>query len=139
MIRLISHITLSALLLLSATGMTINMHYCHDQLVDLAIMAPAESCCGSGLNENHANSDESICNSGHCVDETVSFESTSDYVVSIFSINLDNDHSSDVFYSATFIVEYKSIRENSQTDILDFRKPPTHRGVVLSEIQTFLI
>ncbi len=45
MIRKTLHIIVASFILISTMGITINMHYCHDQLIDLAFNAPAHSCC----------------------------------------------------------------------------------------------
>ena len=138
MIRLIIHIALSVLLLLSATGVTVNMHYCHDQFVDMALFVPAESCCESGIHESNTNHGEELSKPDHCKDMTLRLESTKDYLVSAYSFNQE-DNSFELFFTiALTVIEQKGI-ESSDNKILNFKKPPTYPGVVLSQIQTYLI
>jgi len=139
MIKLLSHITLSALLLISATGITINLHYCQDQLIDMALITPAEDCCESVAHENHCHHDLDIGDSNHCDDETVKFESTSDYVVSSYSFSFENDYAFDLFFTAQIIVEDYNTIETTTAIVQNFKKPPNPQEVVLSQIQSFLI
>ena len=55
------HITLAFLVFLSSTGVTINSHYCMDELKDLSIFLPAKSCCG----ERHQELQENLCDQKH--------------------------------------------------------------------------
>ena len=48
MFRKVLHIITAGLILISITGFTVSMHYCHDQLIDLALFSPAQSCCDTG-------------------------------------------------------------------------------------------
>ncbi len=48
MIRIVSHIIFSLLLLVSTTGLAISKHYCTGELVSISIFNEAESCCDSG-------------------------------------------------------------------------------------------
>ena len=139
MIKFLSNITLSALLLLSATGMTLNLHYCHNQLIDLALIAPADNCCEADAHEDHCHNDMDKGNSNHCDDETVKIESTSDYVVSTHSFSFENAHSFDLFFTTPLIVNNQSTIESTTLTVLNFKKPPKPQEVVLSQIQSFLI
>jgi hypothetical protein len=56
MIKKLSHIILSVLLLTTTIGLAVSKHYCHDNLVGTAVFGKAESCCDDGgccTNENH--------------------------------------------------------------------------------------
>jgi hypothetical protein len=139
MIKTVIHITLSVLLLLTATGLTINMHYCHDQLIDLALIAPAKSCCETDGHDDPCGHDAMISNMSHCEDETIKFESTCDYVVPLHSISFETTRSFDLFFSTTLSGNNRGTRVSSSTAMLNFKKPPAPREVILSEIQSFLI
>ena len=139
MLKLCSHITLSVLLLLSATGMTINLHYCHDQLIDLALIAPAKSCCEADLLEDNCHQNMSISNTNHCNDETIKFETANDYVVSGYSFSFENAHSFELFYTTPVTIYGEVLGEYSKTTFFNIKKPPNPREVVLSQIQSFLI
>ena len=138
MVKLLSHIMLSVLLLLSATGLTVNMHYCHDQFVDMALFVPADSCCESGIHESNTNHGEELSKPDHCKDMTLGLESTNDYVVSPFSFNQEYN-SFELFFTSIFTGEKQKAIESSVYTILSFKKPPTYPEVVLSQIQTYLI
>lgn len=56
MIKKLSHIIFAILLLISTMGMAVSKHYCHNNLVDIAVFSEAQSCCNDGgccTNENH--------------------------------------------------------------------------------------
>ena len=56
MLRKISHIILSALLLATTMGMAVSKHYCSGSFVSLKLFDEAKSCCGDSdccHNENH--------------------------------------------------------------------------------------
>ena len=56
MIRNLSHIILTTLLLATTMGFGVSKHFCHSSLVDVSFFAQAESCCDKGgccTNENH--------------------------------------------------------------------------------------
>lgn len=49
MLRKITHMFLALFLLISTTGITVSMHYCHGKLVSASIIREAKSCCdGTG-------------------------------------------------------------------------------------------
>ena len=48
MLKRISHISLSLLLLISTIGFAVSKHYCGDSLVDVALNKNADSCCDDG-------------------------------------------------------------------------------------------
>jgi hypothetical protein len=48
MLKRISHIVLSVLLLASTMGLTISKHYCGDSLISISVLIEAESCCETG-------------------------------------------------------------------------------------------
>ena len=45
MLRKITHIIAASILLVSSMGFTISKHYCNNQLRDVVIDQPAETCC----------------------------------------------------------------------------------------------
>jgi hypothetical protein len=56
MLRKISHIILSVLLLTTTMGMAVSKHYCSGSFVSLKLFDEAKSCCGDSdccHNENH--------------------------------------------------------------------------------------
>ncbi|MFC2080107.1 hypothetical protein ACFLRQ_01390 [Bacteroidota bacterium] len=129
MIKIISYIVLSSLLILSSTGLSINMHYCHDELVDVAVSAPASSCCDDG--------DEDNCPS--CHDKSIEIEPVSDFNISITAFDFNNDHSFELFLTDQSIAENLIIAETARSEMSNFEKPPLIKEVDLAQIQVFLI
>jgi hypothetical protein len=139
MFRLISHIILSGLILLSLTGLTVNLHYCQDTLYDIALNSPAESCCENGAHEHHCHPVPDMDNSNHCDDETIKVESTDDFFVSSYSFDFDDVNHIDLFNRTLIFLENKLTANNTESEVLNYKKPPTLPEVVLSQIQSFLI
>jgi hypothetical protein len=138
MLKVISHIALSVMLLFAATGMTINMHFCQDHLYDLAINAPAHDCCETDTDENTCHHDHDMAKSPHCEDKSIEIESSQDYVSSGFTFNFENSHSFELFSTSQLMLESPVAENTSVTRIFNYKKPPPQE-VVLSQIQSFLI
>lgn len=130
MIKSVSHIVLSCLLLVSVPGMTINKHYCHGQLIDRTVNHPAHSCCGN-------DTDQSQCN--HCQDETISIEPVSDFLGTKFSPDLDPSFSISLFITSPISANNVVKADRPEIQLINYKKPPGSPEVVLSRIQTFLI
>ena len=139
MFKLISHIILSGLILLSLTGLTFNLHYCQDTLYDIALNSPAESCCENGAHDHHCHPDPDMENSNHCDDETVKVESTDDFFVSSYSFDFDDVHHIDLLFATHILSENQHSSNNNESEVLNYKKPPILPEVVLSQIQSFLI
>ncbi len=138
MFKLISHIALLVLILLSATGLTINMHFCQDQLYDFALSASAHDCCGSGGHEKHHPMDSEMDNTDLCDDGTIMIESTDEFFMPAYSFNFDDIRQIELFYP-THILTNQSTTNSALSKLLVSKKPPTPQKVVLSQIQSFLI
>ncbi len=139
MINLISHITLSAIMLLSATGLTVSKHYCGDQLIDIGLITLADNCYETDACESHCPYDIEMENSNHCDDETIKFEATSDFFVSSFTFSFGNIQLIDLFFTTQIISVEQSTANSSSFKVLNYKKPPTSQEVVLSQIQSFII
>jgi hypothetical protein len=139
MFRLISHIILSGLILLSLTGLTINLHYCQETLYDIALNSPAESCCENGAHDHHCHPDPDMENSNHCDDETVKVESTDVYFVSSYSFDFDDVHHINLLFATQLLPENQRTANKTESEVFNYKKPPMLPEVVLSQIQSFLI
>jgi hypothetical protein len=137
MIKLLSHITLSAVLLLSAMGLTINMHFCEGHLYDLALIAPAHDCCETDGTEDTCHHDQDQNRSHQCDDESIKVESTNDFFVSNYSFDFENSYSFDLFIATQVLIENPKTVNSSVSEVINYKKPP--QEVVLSQIQSFLI
>ena len=139
MVKILSHIVLSSLLLVSATGITINLHYCNGHLYDLALNAPAHDCCDSDMDDNACHLDHDQAKSDQCDNETIKLESTNDFFVSSYTFDFNNEHSIDLFFPTQLLIEESVTAETPVSGILHLKKPPPTHEVVLSQIQSFLI
>lgn len=137
MIKLISHIVLSAMMLLSATGLTISKHYCDNQLIDIGFITPADKCFEINAC-NNCHHDDEMENANHCDDETLKFEKTSDYFVSFYSFRFDNVLPTDLFFSSQILSEDQRTVKFTAYRLLNYKKPPVPNEVVLSQVQSFL-
>lgn len=139
MVKLIGHMVVSALLLVSATGMTVNMHFCQGDLYDLALNAPAHSCCEHQSNKHTCHHDHDMTKPHHCDDKSIEIESSHDYVVSGFSYDFEASHSLELFgTTSTLLVESPDTEKAFTTRIITYKKPPPQE-VVLAQIQSYLI
>ena len=138
MFKKIIHIITAGLILISITGFTINMHYCHDQLIDLAVFSPAQSCCDAG-DEGPCHADSDISKASHCKDESLQVGSTDDYVGPSFTFNFENNISIDLLISSTILYNFQGSDHLRPVEAPWHKKPPPYQEVVLSQIQSFLI
>jgi hypothetical protein len=139
MFRIISHIIFSGFILLSMTGININLHYCQDELYDVAVNAPADNCCENDAHHHpcHANSD--MDKSHQCEDETLKVASADYFFVSWNSINFTDYQVIDLFGTTPIFSAIEGIANITTSEVLHFKKPPTLPEVVLSQVQSFLI
>jgi hypothetical protein len=135
MIRKVLHSVFALLILISSTGFTINMHFCHDQLIDMALLSPAHTCCDTG--EEDANQIQDSC--AGCQDESIVVEPGDDYEVSTNTFHFENSYSSVLFASSLLLNFYLGIHESTKTEVPWYKKPPPYQEVVLSQIQSYLI
>jgi hypothetical protein len=138
MIKLIGHMVLSGLLLVTSTGMTINMHFCQGHLYDLALNAPAHSCCEPDAGETACHHHHDMTKSHQCDDKSIRIESSQDYVSSGFTFDFGDSHSFELFGTSTLLIEPADTDKPFTTRLIDYKKPPPQE-VVLSQIQTYLI
>lgn len=135
MTRKVLHIAVAVLILISSTGFTINMHYCHDQLIDMAFLTPANSCCDT--EEDSANQVQDSCPG--CQDESIVVEPGDDYEVSAITFNFENSHYTNLFLSSVILNYFQGINESTKNEVPWYKKPPPYQEVVLSKIQSYLI
>jgi len=135
MIRKVLHIVVAVFILISTTGFTLNMHYCHDQLIDLALIAPAHSCCDT--EEEDANQSQDSCSG--CQDESILVEPGDDYEVTASTFNFENSHHTNLFLSSVILNYFQGIDESTKKEVPWYKKPPPYQEVVLSQIQSYLI
>jgi len=138
MFKKIIHIIVACFILVSTTGFTINLHYCHNQIYDLALFTPAHSCCES-TSQGHCHSTGDIANMNHCEDESIMVESIDDYVGSSYSASLENTHSIDLLLIASILFNVEVSDDEIVIEAPWHNEPPPYQEVVLSQIQSYLI
>jgi len=138
MFKKVIHIIVACFILVSTTGFTINLHYCHDQIYDLALFNPAHSCC-EATSQGHCHSTGDIADMSHCEDESIVVESIDDYVVSFYEISSENTHSIDLLLTASILFNVEVSDDEIVIEAPWHKEPPAYQDVVLSQIQSYLI
>jgi hypothetical protein len=138
MYRKVFHIILAGLILVSTTGFTLNLHYCHGKIYDLALFAPAHSCCEAG-SRAHCHEAGDMNTTNHCQDESIVVQSTDDYIGSSLEVNFAPTESIDLLLSALVLFQMQGPDDEVLIEPPWHKEPPPYREVVLSEIQTYLI
>lgn len=135
MIRKVLHIVFAVFIVILSTGFTINMHYCHDQLIDMALLAPADSCCDN--EENGTNQSQDSCPG--CQDKAIVLEHGDDYEVPVMAFNFERAQITTLFLNPVILNSFHCIDEPAKNEVPWYKKPPPYQEVVLSQIQSFLI
>jgi hypothetical protein len=133
-----AHSVIAVLILVSSTGFTISVHYCHDQLIDLGLFTPAYSCCEK-TGHGSCDAGDALSARSHCRDETIVVESTDDYVDSVPDFNLRNSSVIDLFLTVSILFNVQAPAGKIATVAPWHKEPPPFQAVVLSEIQVYLI
>ena len=139
MIRSAGHIIVSAILLVTVTGMTIHAHYCNDHLYDLALNAPAHSCCDPGTNEGHCHHEHPADGPSHCDDRAVHIQNESDLLVTGFTSVPENFQAIDLLFSYRPVNSELTGTGNDMLPEYRRKKLPHPREVDLPSIQVFII
>jgi hypothetical protein len=139
MLKLIGHMLISGLVILSVTGLTVNLHYCGEDLYDIALNAPADSCCDKHSHDQECHPVEENDHSNHCNDEEIEVETTDVFVPSSFTIEFFDIPGIDLFTGVDHFTAYQGSGDKVPGRLLHFKKPPAVSGVLLAQIQSFLI
>lgn len=139
MFSLLSNTILSGMILLSLTGLKVNLHYCQGGLYDLALNAPAKDCCDDETHHHHCPADHDMDKSNQCEDETVKFESTDNFLVSSYSFDFSDLQGMDLLIKTAIFPKNKGTVDEACKRVLQYRKPPTLFEVELSQVQSFRI
>ena len=129
---------MAVVVLVSTMTVTINMHYCHDQLIDLAIYSPAESCCGSE-HTGSCDPEEGVKQMHHCVDDSLVLEAMEDLMVSSFTFSCENNHTIDLLFAFALHNITEGYAESHKPAVPEYYFPPPYQDVDLSQIQSYLI
>jgi hypothetical protein len=122
MLKKISHIVLSSLLLVTTTGLTFSKHYCGNELKSVSLFSEAKSCCGGPCNCCH--------NESFTVKVSDDFSAAScifDFTQFAFKV------------PATLPLFFDVVNEPSEKWIAKTDIPPPPIRTVLSSLQTYLL
>jgi hypothetical protein len=151
MFKKVIHIGITALLVVSTTGLTIHLHYCKDKLYDVGVFSEALSCCGDGAHEHspasarHQNSQmNKVCGPAHrtmdgCDDKTVRIRPVDDFMVISAVFDFTNDFSLDIFAINSLVTELYTLTDVSVIETAEWSKSPPGIQTVLSLLQTYLL
>ncbi len=138
--RKIIHTIFALILLVSTTGITINLHYCHEHLYDVGLNKPARSCCDNGGNDNschHGNTLEKPC---HCKNESITVKLSDNFLISSDYFETANDYSNILFYFNYTQPDNRMVLNNSPANPMrKFSIHPPPQKEVLLKLQSFLI
>lgn len=137
MIKSIGHIIVSGMLLVSVTGLTINMHYCYDHLYDMALNAPAHSCCDPGVDNGHCHDDHVSDDPTHCDDRVIRIQTESDLMVAGATMLPDNLHAIELKFICGHTVALTAEAAVGKWPEYSGKTPPHPREVDLPTIQVF--
>lgn len=146
MFRTFSHIVLILLLLCTTAGMTINLHYCDDNLYDIGLFTDAANCCmdskkmSDEKTHNHSACDSNMPKTMDCEDETVHIESVDDFLVSPYSFNFNQDPGITLFllcFVSATLPDFADICSDHK--IPKFHSSPPRIEEVLSFKQAYLL
>ena len=138
MIKKLIHMAVAGMILISVSGFTVNMHFCHNHLIDLALFSPAQSCCDKGGQET-CHPGNQVSNGGHCVDKSLQVGDTDDYVATFFAFDFGTIANIDLLHELSTPYKFQGSQPILAGPAPRYKEPPPFREVDLSEIQTFLI
>lgn len=112
-------ICMAILVLFTTMSFTVNMHYCGDSLVDLALFQNAQTCGMEQQQTDHCS--EGISEDPCCTDKQVVIEGQDDLKISFDNLNFEQQ-----VFVATFFYTYIDLFEGLDTNVVPFRdyKPP---------------
>jgi len=127
---------MALLMILTVTGITFNLHYCHDHLYDLALFSPAHSCCESGVHCQMPGDSESM---DHCEDSSIHVESTGEYLGTFPAFGFEDTLVIQLLHDGPVISDLTLSERFSGLQTFWYQEPPPVYEVDLTVIQTFLI
>lgn len=124
MLKRISHISLSLILLISTVGFAVSKHYCGDALVDVAFNENADSCC-----------DDGAC----CHNETLIYQLDEDFSAPQITSAPDLPEMVTFGVTAFFAINQTPSEHLAETFYQNNSPPPTTISETLSFRQVFLL
>lgn len=135
LLRKISAIIMSFVVLVSTMSFTVSEHYCGSQLVDVGLFSRAESC-GMELQKPTSTKDCGLKKSDCCKDEVKQFTGQHELNTSFSALNFEQQ-----VFVASFAYTYLNLFEGLVVNIIPFKyyTPPLLVTDILVLDQIFLI
>ena len=138
--RRLIHTVLAAILLVSTTGMTINLHYCHELLYDVGLNKPAEDCCDNGKNDNSCHHGHALDKPNHCKNESITVKLSDNFLISSNYLESATDHNNVLLYLDYMQSDnWMALNNSPANPIRKFSIYTPPQKSVLSKFQSFLI
>ncbi|MFC2111135.1 hypothetical protein ACFLQ5_01645 [Bacteroidota bacterium] len=136
MLKIVSHIIISSLFLISTTGLTINLHYSHNELYDIGLYTEAESCCGDLTQHNSCCAKEKQKN--QCEDKTIEMKVKDDFNFTSSNCEIEPLSFINLFLFSSTLFDLSNIQDNDE--IIPFIDiSPTDPLKILSLLQSYLL
>lgn len=133
MIKKVSHILLSFVLLIATTGLTINLHYCDGDLYSLGIDSKADNCSEDKDHMDHMNN----MKHNNCDDETIIVKISDDFTKTLQKITISNSFVI-IFFNSLLQDEINFFAsKKDETDIDNSNNSPPDTRQILSLFQSY--
>lgn len=124
MLKRISHIVLSLVLLVATTGVAISKHYCSGNLVSVSIFAEADACCDDG----------------NCCQTEASFIQVKEDFSTVSVAGIPQLSELQLFgVVLPFFIETQPATQETESFLFADLPPPPKIQTVLSQRQTYLL
>jgi hypothetical protein len=134
------HMLLSSLVVVPVTGFTVNLHFCQGRVYDVAMFAPANSCCAEGRHGSPSCPETLEKEPDHCNDSTIRVGSLDDLFFSPVSRNTPVNIFTGLFQPDRTNSQYpETYGGDRAAGIPRYRFPPTGKNDILSRIQSYMI
>ncbi|MFB9054238.1 hypothetical protein ACFFVB_14215 [Formosa undariae] len=132
--RSILSVSMAIVVLLSTVSFSVDMHYCGDTLVDVALNTKATTCGMESM--QNLSSESSITKNGCCTDHKVVVDGQDELNSSPSQLTLDNQ-----LFLSSFVYVYNSLFETLPKQVTPFQDyhPPTLVSDIQVDYETFLI
>jgi hypothetical protein len=124
----IGHILISALLLFSTVGISVNKHYCGEILESIAINVNPEHCCGS-----------EDMPSGCCHNESEQYLLDDESQLQRYNFNFDLTSVNLITHYYELLMGHYSDEFENKNFLFAFKSPPSDESDIYIRVQSFLI
>lgn len=139
MVRSTVHILLAIVILFSGTGFTINLHFCHDQVKEIAWMAPIEQCTVQGEEPPPCCMDSKDGTDNTCRDASIPVKTTEAFIISHIPIGFEENFQTEPHRFAEGNFPFHIYKLHKSGTSPGSWKLPGIPGTDMSMIQAFLL